>query len=111
MESASSVMARMDRVTCTDLLQKVFPKNSTAWTLHVDMNASGVHHTIIVLGLLDGKIINVSAPLARVMENPYDNNRHGVRMTGGGLDLGHHAVDWLSRHLHHEGNLIHQVGL
>lgn len=111
MESARSVENRISAHDARTFLYKVFPQGAKVYTMHVDMNQSGVHHTIVILGILDGEIFNVSAMVARLMENPYDNNRHGVRMQGGGLDLGHHASDWLSRTLHGSGNRLLHVGL
>lgn len=111
MESARQVEARIWYRDAEALLRKAFPKGSTAWTLHVDNNQSGVYHSIVILALMDGEIVNVSVNVSRLMENPYDNQRHAVRMQGGGLDLGHHAVDWLSRTLHGDSNHIHHARL
>lgn len=72
-------------------------------TILKHVSRSGMSRSIAVIGVDEGKPVDVSWAVARVTEMPFDRDRGGVKVGGRGMDMGFHLAYSLSRTLWPDG--------
>ena len=85
-------------------LQAVLPPGTYTYTVLAHVGHGGMSRSIKVLVATDSalgmEIEDTSWAVARVLEWPFDAKNGGVKVHGGGMDMGFHLVHSLSSALH-----------
>lgn len=95
-----------------ELLRKWFPKGSTVYTVLRHAARSGMSRTIGVIALTvtaDGlELRHPNHATAAVLGLKEDRQREGVKISGGGMDMGFHLVYSLGEALYGDGYSLSQ---
>tara|TARA_X000001388_G_scaffold60196_2_gene45541 strand:+ start:432 stop:740 length:309 start_codon:yes stop_codon:yes gene_type:complete len=102
----------MDKERVKEILQDMFPKGSTAYTLATKVAPSGMSRHIMVAGSSEkGRVQNVSWYIAEFLDWKYKDDTRSVFVGGCGMDMGFHLVYTLSNILYDDGYAIKQQWL
>jgi len=100
--------ARRAREEARQELLKLLAPGAMVYTIRRHTSASGVSHVIdlaIPVAREDGalRIRNIGWLAAEAMDYTFDNRSRGLKVRGGGMDMGYHLVHNLGRTLWPEG--------
>tara|TARA_R100000734_G_C3295603_1_gene86828 strand:- start:377 stop:685 length:309 start_codon:yes stop_codon:yes gene_type:complete len=97
----------MDKVKMQEILEDMYPKGSTAYTLVTKVAPSGMSRHILVAGSRKtGKVQNMSWYISKFLDWKYKDNTRSVFVEGCGMDMGFHLVYTLSSKLYGDGYAI-----
>ena len=102
----------MDKVKIQEILEDMYPKGSTAYTLVTKVAPSGMSRHIMVAGSRKtGRVQNMSWYIAKFLDWKYRDNTRSVFVGGCGMDMGFHLVYTLSSKLYGDGYAINHEWL
>jgi len=81
-------------------LREWIPRSSTIYTILRHRSASGMTRVIGLVVFKDGQDIHPNYSASKALGWALDKNREGIRVSGCGMDMGHHLVYSLSQLLY-----------
>jgi len=99
---------RADRDESKERLISYYVKpGSKVYTVIRSVSSSGMSRTMSVYAVVDGDLCNITYHTARALDYPLVdvNGSRVMRVSGGGMDMGFHAVYSLSAYLFRDLNL------
>lgn len=85
------------------LLRSMLSRGAEVNTVKMHTSRSAALHVVRVLVVEDGKIRDMSSDVARALGVPFDRDRGGVRVSGGGMDMAFDVVHSLGHALWSDG--------
>lgn len=104
MSKSKATLAREaeDKARAASVLRSLLKPGDTVYTSLVHVSRSGMFRVIKVIVVSDNQPHDVSRFVAELLDSKYDQ-RGGVAVGGGGMDMGFHVVYSLSRVLFADG--------
>lgn len=87
------------REVAISTLRQILPAGSTVYTILRHVSQSGASRSISLVAVANGEIEDLDFYVARALDYRVDQKNNGLKVRGGGMDMGFHVVDSLSRTL------------
>ena len=94
---------KAERTEALTKLQEWIKPGAQVNTILRHVSRSGMQRSISLLISLDGEPYEISWLVARALGDNIDQNRGGIKVTGGGMDMGFHLVYNLGRVMFPDG--------
>lgn len=100
-------------MTDRELLKKTLASSQfKVYTILRHVSRSGMTRwiSLIVFDKKTGELLDISYQAAKILKWSFDINRHAVKVSGCGMDMGFHLVYSLSRELYHQKGKTKDAG-
>lgn len=105
------MVSKKEQQEARERLRKYIKPGDTIYCILRHVSRSGMTRVIdLVTVREDGEILHIGYNAALALGWPYDREREGVRVSGGGMDMGFHLVYSLARALFPGGQTVAERG-
>lgn len=102
---------KAEAVEAVEQLREMLPKGSKVYTVLEHVSSSRTTRYIKVLAVQNGEIQDISYLVRRVRGDKMHDKYGGIKMSGGGMDMGFALVYSLSAALHDDGYALKNTWL
>lgn len=103
-------IAKSDRDEALASLRAALPPGTIVYTILRHVSRSGALRVIDLFVIEKGEPRSIAWRAARAIGEGYDNKLNGIRISGGGMDMGFELVYQLGRELYPQGFAVKGVG-